>query len=405
MGPRNQTTSPVFVLRGSPAAAASKRKRKNPWNWILMLIASTAILSCVILTWYQTASLASLQHNARLTEGPPLRPPEPLRFISVVGLYHSGTTAMWNSIRNNEGVAADKGIDVKAYGMSDSGGYPPCGVPLLSDSSVDMDIAMGNSSGIDESNTHLFGHYGTMWGDWSEQGPQTLKGVLNMEPPHRQDVFYTWWKHTPPQHPILACFRPDTLYVVMVRHPKVWKQSMEQKLYDIKYEPLLKLWRLIRSNPRRLPPLEMRFRALYNAWEYYTKGYLSWESMSVGKSCYVQSGSGGNINCLGGNNKIKDKRNILIVRYEDYLMNPKNVLSQVFSFATRGLINAKKDKDKFVPYRLEDLEVMKDLLLNMKDQNFFSVKDSDWDGATEVSKLCPLLGYSCDESPALFIDQ
>jgi len=56
---------------------------------------------------------------------------------------------MWNSIRSNEHVAAEKGIDLKAYGMSDSSGYPPCGVPLRSDSSVDMRVSMGiNTSGI-----------------------------------------------------------------------------------------------------------------------------------------------------------------------------------------------------------------------------------------------------------------
>jgi len=314
---------------------------------------------------------------------------------------------VWNSIKSNEGIATEKGIDLKAYAMSDSGGYPPCGVPLKSDSSVDMSIAMGNSSGIDEPNPHLFARYGTMWGDWSEEGPYTMEGVLKMEPPHKQDVFYTWWKHTPPQHPILACFRPDTLYVVMVRHPKVWKQSMDRKLYNFKYEPLLKLWRLLRSNPRRLPPLELRFRSLYNAWEYWTRGYLSWEMTSAGKNCYVDS-DGKRNNCLGGSNKIPDnKRNILIVRYEDYLMTPRKVLAQIFSFATRGLINAKTEEEKFVPHDLKNLEMMKELLKNMRANNYFSANIKDWDDGrelTELSKLCALLGYGCDESSGLFVE-
>lgn len=54
---------------------------------------------------------------------------------------------MWQSIHNNEHVAAEKGIELKAYGTV-NGGYPPCGVPLLSDSTVDMGSAMGNFSGV-----------------------------------------------------------------------------------------------------------------------------------------------------------------------------------------------------------------------------------------------------------------
>eukprot|EP00580_Thalassiosira_gravida_P017634 CAMPEP_0201665832 /NCGR_PEP_ID=MMETSP0494-20130426/6856_1 /ASSEMBLY_ACC=CAM_ASM_000839 /TAXON_ID=420259 /ORGANISM="Thalassiosira gravida, Strain GMp14c1" /LENGTH=130 /DNA_ID=CAMNT_0048144861 /DNA_START=152 /DNA_END=541 /DNA_ORIENTATION=+ len=130
----------------------------------------------------------------------------------------------------------------------------------------------------------------------------------------------------------------------MARHPKVWKKSMKRRLYDFKYEPLLKLWRLVRNNPRRMPPLEMRFRSLYNAWEYYMRGYTSWEAVSAGKNCHGASQSSSNStreggdNCLGGANKIPNtKRNMVIVRYEDYLMKPKKVLAEIFSFATFGL--------------------------------------------------------------------
>lgn len=65
---------------------------------------------------------------------------------TTVRLVHR--QALWNSIRANEHIAARKGIELTAYGMSDSSGYPPCGVPLRSDSSVDMHAAMGNSTGI-----------------------------------------------------------------------------------------------------------------------------------------------------------------------------------------------------------------------------------------------------------------
>ncbi len=69
------------------------------------------------------------------------------------------------------------------------------------------------------------------WGDWHKSGPWSVPGLMKMSAPHEQEVFYTLWKHTPPQHPMLACSRPDTLYVVMVRHPKIWEESMRKKPY------------------------------------------------------------------------------------------------------------------------------------------------------------------------------
>ncbi len=33
----------------------------------------------------------------------------------------------------------------------------------------------------------------------------------------------------------------------------------------------------------------------------------------------------------------------------DYLLNPRKILAQIYSFATRGLVNAKTDEDKFNP--------------------------------------------------------
>ena len=133
-------------------------------------------------------------------------------------------------------------------------------------------------------------------------------------------VFYTGWKHTPPQHPLLACSRSDTLYVIAVRHPKAWQASLKRKSYDFRYDPRLKLWRLRRSDPRRLPPLEVRFRSLYNAWEFYMTGYLAWEEFSAGRNCYSAAGGGGEggaRNCLWGDNEIsRDRRNVVIVRYE-----------------------------------------------------------------------------------------
>ena len=379
-----QSASPVHVLRGASATTVKRGKQKKCRHVILIIVITTTIISqMLLLTWHQsqTTTLASFQGG--LTAGPQQNvtqhEQQPIRFIAVVGMYHSGTTAMWQSIKSNEHIATKKGIDLHVYAMSDSGGYPPCGVQLQSDSSVDMHATMGhNGTGIDEPNSHLFALYGTMWGDWAKEGPHSTEGLLKMDPPNKRDVFYTWWKHTPPQHPIL-CMRDDTLYIVMVRHPKSWYKSVKRKLYDFKYDKILKLWNLVRSNPRRLPPMELRFRSLYNAWEYYMKGYTSWEKHNAGKNCYVYSSNSDERsrrnNCLGGTNNIANgKRNILLVRYEgkcttfgslltqhihasyiiyihetDYLINPKEVLARIFSFATRGLIDEKIDLNKFVP--------------------------------------------------------
>lgn len=54
---------------------------------------------------------------------------------------------MWQSIRNNEGIASEKGIELRAYATS-HGGYPPCGVPLLSDATIDMTAAMGGTGNV-----------------------------------------------------------------------------------------------------------------------------------------------------------------------------------------------------------------------------------------------------------------
>ena len=148
--------------------------------------------------------------------------------------------------------------------------------------------------------------------------------------------------------------------------------------------------------------MDIRFKSLYNAWEYWMIGYLSWERVSTGKNCYDPAfKSEWSINCLGGENKIpSDKRNVVIVRYEgkwrilscidlryavcnsgkshnhtsipDYLLNPREVLAQIYSFATRGMINAKTVEDKFNPSSgphdssgLDRFETMKARLLKV----------------------------------------
>ena len=128
-------------------------------------------------------------------------------------------------------------------------------------------------------------------------------------------------------------------------------------------------------------------------------GYLAWEEFSAGRNCYSAAGGGGEggaRNCLWGDNEIsRDRRNVVIVRYEgaaagqcvccnrfrylrlswifttiigvalrsqtDYLVNPKKVLAQIYSFATRGKISS-KDEDKFVPFKEEKVEELQEML-------------------------------------------
>ena len=54
---------------------------------------------------------------------------------------------MYHSLRKNEAVASEiSGIQLHTY-VSGEGGYPPCGLPLLSDSTVDMNVTLDESAG------------------------------------------------------------------------------------------------------------------------------------------------------------------------------------------------------------------------------------------------------------------
>lgn len=336
-----------------------------------------------------------------------------IRFIAISGLYHSGSKAMWNSIRSNEGVAADLGhlgVEVpRAYGGSDSGGYPPCALTLKSDGTIDASHSSSNGggslySGLRGDNARLFGEFGAVWADYHPDGPRTVPGVMKLGPQSELDYVYTAWKHTPPTHPMLACHRPDTLYVVMTRHPASWAEATAKKPYDLKYEKGLKQWRLVRSNPRRLPPFEMRFRTLYDAWAYYHAGYLQWEAESAGRSCYRPSPDDGtnhtavkNVeNCLGGPNRIPDgRRNVLLVRYEDYLADPKRVLSSIFSFATAGMIDPATDAGRFVPHDEGRLNGRAAVLAGSKRRGIFQEEERYRDSGVKVLEVCERLGYSC----------
>mmetsp|Transcript_14076 Transcript_14076/g.28713 ORF Transcript_14076/g.28713 Transcript_14076/m.28713 type:complete len:430 (-) Transcript_14076:1753-3042(-) len=357
---------------------------------------------------------------------------EPIRFIAVGGLYHSGTTNMLDTIERNTFLADSKGLHLHAFRE----GYPPCGVPLNPDGTVDTFSIHGDQPGINEENGELGNKWGVMWADWTKMGktktsventrgptfrrgmhqkfhrnmPLVNQEVLETSKPHDFNPFFAWWKHVPPQHPMMACFRPDTLYVIMVRHPKVWIKSLMKKRYDLMLDRSDKKfpWRLIRSNPRRLPPLDMRFQSLYHMWAYYMNGYLSWAKSSAGGDCYGFKTSRGDKqmtkNCLGENNEIpNDRRNILIVRQEDFAHNPKKILAQIFSFATRGVINAEKAENDFILLDGDGSDQAKKIE-NLKESGFYSAKSDKWEGAKELPTMCLRLGYSCDDSPNLFID-
>ena len=78
-------------------------------------------------------------------------------------------------------------------------------------------------------------------------------------------------------------------------------------------------------------------------------GYLGWESVAAQKNCYETVTKGRLNNCLGGQNNIpSNRRNMILVRQEDYSYDPQKVLAEIFAFATRGVIDSKKDKHLFV---------------------------------------------------------
>ena len=230
------------------------------------------------------------------------------------------------------------------------------------------------------------------WNDWKPINPKMKRkppykhlgaidspanDVRNELPPHKSNKFYSWWKHTPPQHPMMNCFRSDTLYVIMVRHPVAWKKSTMKESYgecgrfvnsyfsysrwstddffifhsltDFKYKKRARVWELDRKgSPRRLPNLSLQFKSLYHAWAYYMQGFLGWESVSSGRNCYESNATKGSENCLGGKNNIpSSRRNMILVRQEDYSYDPQGVLANIFAFATRGIIDAEKDKHLF----------------------------------------------------------
>jgi hypothetical protein len=76
---------------------------------------------------------------------------------------------------------------------------------------------------------------------------------------------------------------------------------------------------------------------------------LGWESVSAGKNCYDTASLHDTDNCLGGENMITSgRRNMILVRQEDYSYGPQKVLAEIFAFATRGIIDAEEDKHLFV---------------------------------------------------------
>lgn len=84
----HDATSQVFDLRGPGSTAGGRQRRKGRWSAPIVLLAS-AVGSCIMLTWYQIMTLHSLQ-NERHVEGLPASAPlDQIKFISVVGLYHT----------------------------------------------------------------------------------------------------------------------------------------------------------------------------------------------------------------------------------------------------------------------------------------------------------------------------
>jgi hypothetical protein len=175
---------------------------------------------------------------------------------------------MWSSLDDSikNGALASTNTSLGVF----PGGLPPCGVPLFDNFDVDMQHLSGARSGIMDQNKKLNKEWGTMvrscfvlclhfshilnvhplkWGDWIRHPTSRLKkkqkrftihlGAIESQtndiagelPLHKSNVFFSWWKHTPPQHPMINCFRSDTLYVIMVRHPLAWVKSTDKQPY------------------------------------------------------------------------------------------------------------------------------------------------------------------------------
>ena len=96
----NNIMAPIHrkIIGSLPTAAKAARRAKSQWNHILVFIAMAAIGASWLLMWHQTRALASLQLQYEMLKASSSEKimssssPEPIRFISVVGLFHSGTT-------------------------------------------------------------------------------------------------------------------------------------------------------------------------------------------------------------------------------------------------------------------------------------------------------------------------
>jgi len=220
-----------------------------------------------------------------------------IRFLSVAGLYHSGTNAMWRSLSKSR-VTGLNGFQMSTYGSKQGGGgYPPCSFPLLPNGKVDA-----SSQTIDGSSTTAQTSPddapGVMWRDWHFQ----KEGL------HRRS--YTKWKHTPPQHPSMQCFRNDTLYVIMIRHPHAWIDSiMNGNSHDIYFVAGGGVLIERKSMVPRGPVLSVFFESLDHMWVYYMKGYMAWA---------------------------QHQPNVLLVSYERFLKDRRQTVSQIFDMARGG---------------------------------------------------------------------
>ena len=314
-----------------------------------------------------------------------------INFFTVIGLYNSGTNAMWETLRENEEVAARKGVKLRTYGTRDgAGGYPPCGLDLNANGNVTKQGTIGKiSSGVEWLN------------HWDSDS--NLKHIYDI---YADDRFYTIWKHTPPHHPLITCFRPDTLYVIMVRHPKTWTQSTSKKPYDLSYSKEKNVWTLDRTkNVVRMPPLLANFQTLEHMWAYYMKGYLSWNSRIFKRNFTGEGQSNLSLRSQTQTTLNNDEpKNIVLVPYELYLRNPKKVIAELYSIASGGILDNESYQDYHIP-GAEKCQDQADKLDEMIKSEFFRFSTDETNIPDDFEQTCRRLGYSCDTTANLFASE
>ena len=155
------------------------------------------------------------------------------------------------------------------------------------------------------------------------------------------------WKHMPAGNPAI-CVRPDTYYVIMVRHPLGWLRSTLRHPFTFhsssstwrrRYTHTKKIARhvlegqwTLTNPPGDKPDINMTFPSLLHAWEYQMQGYLQLRKLHPHR--------------------------VRLVRYEEFIRYPSIVLQNIFRGASGGVFRredeTKEETDAEVERREEN---------------------------------------------------